>query len=260
MFVTSRGYRILLYHGVCRSADDPNWLCTSPERFQAQMRYLKLRRLRGVSVQELLQEMALGTAKGLVGLTFDDGYEDFLHNALPVLEEHGFSATLFVLGSLPRENHWDYHISSGPPIKLLGAEAVREVAARGIEVGSHGMSHPRLSGLKPALLEDEVSGSRQVLSEVLGEVVQGFCYPYGNTDRAAIQAVRRAGYAYACTVTERPERNVYDLPRIPISERDSLPRFAAKLDLYSQYRAVKKALQERSPLRLSKSTPTSSSC
>jgi peptidoglycan/xylan/chitin deacetylase (PgdA/CDA1 family) len=232
-----------MYHGVCRLPDDPNGVCTSPERFEAQMRYLKLRNLRGVSMQELLRAVGSGTAKGLVGLTFDDGFENFLQTALPILERFGFSATLFVLGGRLTENDWDHFYNPRPRMKLLGDEGVREVAARGVEVGSHGMSHVRLTGLKPELLEEEVSGSRQALGEMLGKAVQGFCYPYGSIDSAAVQAVREAQYAYACTVTERVERNVYDLPRIPVAERDSLARFAAKLEIFWQYRAVKKRLQ-----------------
>ena len=54
-------------------AGDPNMLCTSPERFEAQMLYLKQRNLRGVSVRELLFAMRTGDARRLVGLTFDDG-------------------------------------------------------------------------------------------------------------------------------------------------------------------------------------------
>ncbi len=268
MLVSSRWPRILLYHGICRLQDDPNGICTSLEHFQAQMSYLKLRKLRGVSMRELLRAVSVGRAKGLVGLTFDDGYENFLQAALPVLESYGFSATLFVLGNLPRENNWEHYYDPKPQLKLLGAEGVREVAARGMEVGSHGMSHLRLGslepefevatrgmevgshsmshlrlgGLEPDLLEEEVSGSRQVLSEVLGEEVEGFCYPYGSIDSVAVQAVRRAGYAYACSITERVERNVYDLPRIPVAERDNLLRFAAKLEAFFQYRAAKKVV------------------
>jgi peptidoglycan/xylan/chitin deacetylase (PgdA/CDA1 family) len=260
--------RILLYHGVCRPRDDPNGICTSPERFQAQMRYLKLRRLRGVSMRELVRAASVGSAKGLVGLTFDDGYENFLESAVPVLERFGFSATLFVLAKMPRENNWE-HYYDPKPLKLLGPEGIREVAARGMEIGSHGMSHLRLGslepefeiaargmgassydmshsglgGLEPELLEEEVSASRQVLGELLGEEVEGFCYPYGSIDRAAIQAVRRAGYTYACSITQRVERNTYDLPRIPIAERDNLPRFAAKLEVFFRYRAAKKVLK-----------------
>jgi len=186
--------------------------------------------------------MNSGTATGLVGLTFDDGYENFM-TALPVLERFGFSATLFVLASTPRENDWEHDNAPKPQMKLLGAECIREVAARGIEVASHGMSHVRLSNLEPGLLEEEVSGSRGLLSELLSEEVMGFCYPYGSIDRAAIEAVRRAGYAYACTIDMRVVGNAYDLPRIPLDERDSLPRFAVKLEAFSQNRLAERILR-----------------
>jgi peptidoglycan/xylan/chitin deacetylase (PgdA/CDA1 family) len=83
--VSTRWPRILGYHSISRLEDDPNMMCTSPERFESQMLYLKRRNLRGVSVRELLRAWSTGSAKGLVGLTFDDGYEDFLHVALPVV-------------------------------------------------------------------------------------------------------------------------------------------------------------------------------
>ncbi len=232
-----------MYHGICRFTNDPYGICTSPERFEAQMRYLKLRGLRGVSMRELLRATNSGSAKSLVGLTFDDGFEDNLHVAIPILEKFGFSATLFVLSDMPSENHWDYYDDPKPQIKLLGAEGIREVAARGMEVGSHGMSHVRLPGLEAELVEKEVNDSRQVLGDLLGEEVEGFCYPYGGVDLAAIQAVRRAGYAYACAITDLVERDLYDLPRIPIGERDGLWRFAPKLEVFSQYRAAKRAMR-----------------
>ena len=105
------------------------------------------------------------------------------------------------------------------------------------------MSHVGLSGLDPERLEEEASGSRRILSDVLGETVEGFCYPYGRLDGAAIRAVRGAGYAYACSIHSRVERNVYDLPRIPVAERDHLPRFAAKLRMYPQYTSTKKLVK-----------------
>jgi peptidoglycan/xylan/chitin deacetylase (PgdA/CDA1 family) len=232
--------RILMYHAVCPSPDNPNAIFTSPGLFQAQMRYLERRNLRGVSVRELRQASSLGNAKRLVGLTFDDGYENFLQNALPVLERFGFSATVFVVaGMLGEENDWEFRHDPRPRLKLLGAEGVREVAARGMEVGSHSMTHPKLSELEPELLEEEVSDSRQVLSEVLGEVVNGFSYPYGYINDASIQAVCRAQYAYACAVIVRVAQNTYDLPRITVTE-DNLLKFAAKLKIYPQYAIVKR--------------------
>ena len=240
MFVRPRRPRILLYHGICCLADDPNGTCTSVEHFRAQMRYLKLCNLRGVSMRELRRAAARGDARRLVGLTFDDGYENFLQAALPILENLGFTATVFVVsGMLGEENDWEHYHEPKPHLRLLTAEGIREVAARGMEVGSHSISHPKLAGLEPELLEWEVAESRRTLSELLDQPVEGFCYPYGNLDGAAVRAVRRAGYSYACAVYEEDEWDEYTLPRIPVSERDGLLRFAAKLNIYWQYSAVK---------------------
>ena len=76
-----------MYHAVADPAGDPNMLCTSPERFEAQMLYLKQRNLRGFPVCELLLQCAQGMPGGFVGLTFDDGCDDFLHTAVLILKE-----------------------------------------------------------------------------------------------------------------------------------------------------------------------------
>lgn len=184
-------------------------------------------------MRELRRASEEGSARGLVGLTFDDGYEDFLRVATPVLERHGFSATVFVVaGMMGRENDWKHHFEPRPRMKLLGVEGLREAAKRGMEVAAHSMSHPALSGLAPEVLEEEVGGSRRVLGEALGEEVEGFCYPYGSIDGEAVKAVREAGYAYACSIWGRPERNDHDLPRVGVGDRDKAIRFAAKIARY----------------------------
>jgi peptidoglycan/xylan/chitin deacetylase (PgdA/CDA1 family) len=240
MFGESPWPRILMYHSVGRVPNDTNGLCTSPERFEAHMEYLKRHNLCGVSMRELHRAVKAGSAEGLIGLTFDDGYRDFLRSAVPILESFGFSATVFVIGDLlGGENDWEHHMGPQPRMKLLEAAEVREVAERGMEVGAHSMTHVRLSGLDPERLEEEVAGSRRVLSEVVGEEVEGFCYPFGNLDGAAVRAVRRAGYTYACAVHRRVEKSVYDLPRIIVSEKDHLLRLKTKLRVYCYYTKVK---------------------
>jgi peptidoglycan/xylan/chitin deacetylase (PgdA/CDA1 family) len=229
-----------MYHAVTRARDDFNNIYVSPERFEAQMLYLERRNLKGVSIRELRREAVKGSARGLVGLTFDDGYENFLHTAVPVLEKFGFSATVFVLaGMFGGENSWDRR----PRLKLLDVEGVRKVSERGMEVGSHGLSHIKLSGLNPEQLEHEVRSSRQVLSEVLGEAVEGFCYPYGNLDGRSVDAVRRTGYSYACAYKERISWDSYDLPRVYVGERDNVSKLRLKLWLYWRYRRFARILR-----------------
>jgi peptidoglycan/xylan/chitin deacetylase (PgdA/CDA1 family) len=243
MSIQGRRTRILMYHSIANLDNDPNMLCTSPERFEAQMRHLERHNLRGVSITELRRAMSTGDDRNLVGLTFDDGYKDFLHTAMPVLESLGFSATVFVVvGMLGKENRWKHTYNPRPRMELLGAMDLHEVTRRGMEVGSHSVTHPDLSGLKPQLLESEVKDSRQMLGELLGKEVEGFCYPYGSLDRTAVEAVRQAGYAYACGWRTQPEHSVYDWPRIPVSERDNDLRLAVKLKVYPQYSWVARNL------------------
>ncbi len=224
-----------MYHAVARLSEDPNHICVSPERFETQMLYLERHGLRGVSMGELMQEIHRGDARRLVGLTFDDGYENFLYAALPVLEELGFTATVFVLGGmLGGENSWD----EGPRLKLLDIRGVREAAARGTEIGAHGMSHVRLSGLDPARLREEVEAPRQILGEVLGRAVEGFCYPYGDLDARAVRAVHEAGYSYACAYKAELLQGPYTIPRVYVGERDRGFRLGLKLRSLTRRRYV----------------------
>lgn len=219
---------VLMYHAVARLPYDPNKICVSPERLEAQMLYLKRRSLRGVSMGELVRAVDAGNATNLVGLTFDDGYENFLHNALPILERVGFTATVFVVsGMLGGENIWD----TEPRMRLLDADGVREVSHRGMEVGSHGMGHARLSEMDARSLEEEVVGGRSVLREVLGHDVVGFCYPYGALDDLAVRAVRRAGHGYACAYKTRIEQTRYDILRTYVGEKNGDLALAIKLKL-----------------------------
>ena len=88
---------VLMYHSIEPYEADPYLVTVSPPRFAQQMRWLDRRGLRGVSIADLLAARAAGGGKGLVGLTFDDGYADFARHALPVLRQHGFGATVFVI-------------------------------------------------------------------------------------------------------------------------------------------------------------------
>lgn len=235
---------LLMYHAVARVEEDPNRLCISPRTFDAQMAYLSRRGMRGVAVRDLRRAVRAGAARGLVGLTFDDGYQNFLDKAVPVLERRGFSATVFAVGDrLGQENDWEHSYEPRPPMKLMTADGLREASARGMEVGSHSMTHPRLSGLDAEALEEEVEGSRRLLGEILGEEVGGFCYPYGDLDREALRAVNRAGYDYACAWKTRIARDSYDLFRTPVDEQDGLLRFRLKLKIYPQYASIKGLLQ-----------------
>jgi peptidoglycan/xylan/chitin deacetylase (PgdA/CDA1 family) len=209
---------ILMYHSISPYEDDPFQITVDPARFREHMQWLHRRGLRGTSVGELLAADAVGAAAGLVGLTFDDGYTDFAEHALPVLAEHGFTATLFALaGRLGGWNAWD---EGGPRKSLLTADQLRQVASAGVEIGSHGHAHVRLPSAEPASLQEEIVDSREVLAALTGQEVRGFCYPWGDVAQSTVDLVRSAGYDYACAVQHSALPWRHALPRMYVSDRD----------------------------------------
>ncbi|MFG2649053.1 polysaccharide deacetylase family protein [Streptomyces sp. NPDC048436] len=220
---------VAMYHSVDDCADDPYKITVTPERLAAQLRWLRRQGLRGVSMTRLLTARARGEGRDLVGLTFDDGYTDFVDHALPLLHRYDFDATLFVLpGRLAGENAWD---PLGPRKPLLGADGIRRAAAEGMEVASHGLTHIDLTQAGDRLLWQETSGSRVALSDLIGSEVEGFCYPYGTIDERVVECVRAAGYRYGCAISPGPLTGVHALPRVHVGQEDTALRLQLKLRL-----------------------------
>ncbi len=222
---------VFMYHSISPSVQpDPHRLRVHPDRLDRHLRLLSRLGLRGVSLGELLRAREQGRAKGLVGLTFDDGYADFVEHALPRLRRWGCGATLFVLpGRLGGDNAWD---PLGPRKRLLTSEGIRRAAAEGVEIGSHGLVHADLTTAGATTLASETAGSRVLLTELTGTAPAGFCYPYGAVDRRAADAVREAGYAYACAIDPGPLTGPYALPRVHVGQRDTAVRLLLKTRLH----------------------------
>lgn len=226
---------IFMYHSVGVHQHDPNNLCVTPERFEEQMAALSRRGLRGVSVAELLAARAAGSARGLIGLTFDDGYTDVVENALPVLQRFGFSATFYILaGRIGGANEWD----QGTPWPLVDQTGIRRWADAGFEIGSHGMMHVALADADPEVLRTEVADSREKLSALIGKPVNGYCYAYGSMDAAARSAVAEAGYDHACAVISRVSLGPRALPRIWIGQVHTSKHILKMLYTYRLHRRI----------------------
>jgi peptidoglycan/xylan/chitin deacetylase (PgdA/CDA1 family) len=217
---------VLMYHSIEAYDTDPYQVTVDPRRFRAQLRWLRHRGLRGVSMIDLLAARRAGTARGLVGLTFDDGYDDFRTEVLPELRRHGWTASVYVVaGAMGGHNTWD---TPGPRKALMTADRVREMADAGIEIGSHSLAHLRLNQVSDAVLTEQVERSREILSGLLGRDVPGFCYPYGAAGERETAAVAAAGYDYACSVDIPPAPGRHAIPRTFVGDLDTSPRLYAK--------------------------------
>jgi len=134
-----------------------------------------------------------------VALTFDDGFESFDRNALPVLREKCIPATVFVatryMGQSPGWITDEKQRGAGE--RLLGEEELRALLKEGMaSIGSHSVSHSPLGGATMSAdeIRFELEGSKQYLEEKLGQAITLFALPYGAFDEQVLQLAKEAGY------------------------------------------------------------------
>jgi peptidoglycan/xylan/chitin deacetylase (PgdA/CDA1 family) len=246
---------VLVYHRVAETREDPYGQAVRPETFASHLEALS-REHPVVPLSELVGGRRF--ADGAVAVTFDDGYEDNLSQALPIAGtvpltvfvtvepvldgrpfwwdeiagmEAGLRAKLHAwLKGLPGRERWG-RISSmtstwdsgfGRPMTL---DELRELASRpGVEIGAHTLSHPSLALLPAVEQERELREARTRLEEAIGRPVTLLAYPFGKpgdvTEETAHLA-RRAGFRAAfTTVPSRlvPSSPVFALPRLTVHE------------------------------------------
>ena len=91
-------------------------------------------------------------------------------------------------------------IESDPWACVVRAEELRELASHPlVTIGSHTISHIRLSFASDEAVEHELAESKRKLEGWTGQPVVHFAYPNGDYDARSMDAVKNAGYESAVT-------------------------------------------------------------
>ena len=201
---------ILTWHSVDASGSP---ISVTREEFRRQVRWLASGRVRVVGLEQLL---ALAPDTPAVALTFDDGFANFATEAAPLLRQEGFAVTLFVVtGHVGGDNRWSGRQDPGIPVlPLLDWEALGRLQETGVTLGAHTRSHPRLTRLEAARLEEELGLPAEEMERRLGERPAALAYPYGDVDER-IAGVAARWYRFGCTTELRPLRAAEAPVRLP---------------------------------------------
>jgi len=223
------GLRILLYH---RVSDDDDPLALAPCRFRDQMAHLAAEGYRVVDLVSALEVLRAGPVPSrTIGMTFDDGFADVAAEALPVLERHGFRATVFITTGVTDGRVAFPWYERQPAV--LGWDEVVELDRQGtLRFEAHTVSHPSLLAVDDDAAADEIRGSRRELEARLGRPVSAFAYPAGLYGERERRFVAQAGYAAAVSCepgVNLPGGDPFALRRRQIDSRDRLVDFKAKV-------------------------------
>lgn len=204
--------RVLTYHRFAREARSP--FSVAPEVLDRQMEWLASERM--AAGLDTVADILGGndTRRCRVVITIDDGDPTVISNAAPIFAKHRIPYAIYVVpGLLGRRRH-------------MSAADLRELAAAGVEIGSHTMTHRSVTPLSPRELATELEDSKKQIEDIIGKPVTSFAYPFGTLrdfDKRSAQALRKAGYRTAFTSQHGTVEAALDpmfLPRVKIEGGD----------------------------------------
>jgi peptidoglycan/xylan/chitin deacetylase (PgdA/CDA1 family) len=158
---------------------------------------------------------------GFYSLTFDDGHLSNYTEVFPALRELGLRATFFVVPTLVDE-----------PGYVTWAH-LREMAAAGMEVGSHSLTHPFVDRLDAAGLRREFGESKKIIEDRLGAAVRSASLPRGWEPPELTPVLEEIGYRVFCTSRVgwwHPGDIALRIPRIAVRAGMPVESFAAILN------------------------------
>lgn len=213
---------VLLYHVVSPNPDMSNQYQFSLPEFKKQMDYLHANGYSTVSVEEfdrILHKTAPMPEKPVL-LTFDDCTIDFYTNVYPILKQYGMKAIQFTV------SNW-----VDTPGHMTSSQ-LKTISENGIDVENHTEDHCFLTHFSHDQKLQNLQKTAEKITAMVGKAPDYFAYPYGDYDADAISVIKELGLKAAFIVEDAfstDTTDMYALPRILISNGDSLTIFIKKL-------------------------------
>ncbi len=190
---------ILNYHrvGYPSPGTGHRGLYVTPDILAWQIRLLKARGAEFVRVTEGVRR---GCGRGLVAITFDDGYSDNIELGFSVIKSAGIKATVYVVsGDVGKKAVVWPESYSKIPLDLMGWDELRSLEAEGWEIGSHAAEHVHLGTRSPEEQRSLIARSWDDFESNLGHKPASFAYPYGSYDDCTVKVLSELGCAAAVT-------------------------------------------------------------
>lgn len=180
-------------------------------------------------------------------ITFDDGFESIVKNALPLLRSRNIPCTIFIpTGSIGGKPKW----VKDPAHRFHGEQVVgeKEIARLGadalVTIGSHGVNHSNSRCLPDGEFTRELEQSRRALEKIVGRQVTLFSFPHGEFFPKHLKLAQCAGYTRAFSIEPRFEKPLsagFLLGRVAVDPADWPIEFFLKLSGAYRWQTWKRA-------------------
>lgn len=233
---------ILCYHAV-----DPHWkspLAVTPSAFEAQCAWLaRHRTVVPLDVALSLVDARGRLPRGMVTITFDDGFRQLVDLVFPTVARYRLPITVFVVAAtLTERGHRVDWVDTAPDWELetLTAEDLANAPSDLVRFSSHSWSHRTLTELDPDECLRDLRDSRLFLEDLLRMPVPHVAYPRGRHDENVREATRRAGYSFGLALPETKEQpGPYAVPRAGIFPGNGTG--ALRMKTWRSYQAMRQS-------------------
>lgn len=191
---------ILLYHKIAGETYESRYQVSVPD-FRLQMQTLHEMGYTAIPISTLLDVLINGgdlPEKPIV-ITFDDGHKSVYENAFPIMQSFGYSGVFYIVANRIYDT-----------TDFVNVEILKEMAAAGWEIGSHGYTHSNLT-LDHSSVNHEIAYSRLDLQDALSVDIQTFAYPYGAVDPFLYEKVADYGYRGGMGLGISNQHSLYSL-------------------------------------------------
>jgi peptidoglycan/xylan/chitin deacetylase (PgdA/CDA1 family) len=231
LLLQAQAIPILAYHRFDPSMPGPTTVRTSA--FESQLKWLDDHHYQVLPLHSAIDKLR---GRGdhppalAVVITVDDGHRSVYTEMFPLLLKHHIPVTLFIYPSAISNASY-----------ALTWEQIRQMQKSSlVDIQSHTFWHPnfhreraRLSDAEyKAFVSVQLTRSRKILQDRLGQPVNALAWPYGIYDPYLEEAARQTGYEAAFAYEGGPARagcDMFAIPRIPVSDGDTGARFSELL-------------------------------
>ncbi|WP_017814570.1 MULTISPECIES: polysaccharide deacetylase family protein [Paenibacillus] len=217
---------VLMYHYIVPqkyNTEPNNNSIINLESFEQDMKYLHDHNYHTATLQQLEQYVneQITLPENTVVISFDDGYQNNIIYAYPIMKKYGFHATMFVVGSKIQEKTQKFNPSRTSYVSRAEMKASEDV----FEYNSHTYDlHYKAplhcgddyaAGMDP----DKFMADDHIMRDQVGINTPYFAYPFGDFRMQMIYALKQSGYRMAFTVHQgfvRPGDDMLKLKRLTV--------------------------------------------
>lgn len=166
-------------------------------------------------------------------VTFDDGFQSVIENALPILQKNTIPCILFILGEqfgskppwLDATEHEDKNET------ILTVDQLKQIPTDDVIIGAHGMSHSPLTNVSSEQKQRELEKSKDILTQHLQRDITLFSFPHGYYDQEALNMCQQIGYRNVFTIEPQiiTDPTCYKQGRVAVDLCDSAIEFYLKI-------------------------------